>query len=271
MGTQYEGDPTAFPADFTIPDDGDDRDATSVDVALEALGDRTMHLYKRGHSQLANYAAVRAITGQVVGDIVTVPGAGGDYIFTTSAGTTEDLPFKIKPTAGPGVWLHLAAGGIIAEADGFARLNGVSKIDPVNIENATIAEDCIGPVGGAMNTASETPVDISGCSMTFLLDPGDVLFVEAHAQMTSGDTAVIVPTKAVFTAVVVDGAGGDSWELQSTAKLPDIFPGSVSGKFKYTVVTGGVVTVKGQLNTTHAADSATIQSGVFLAVRAIRA
>lgn len=32
---------------YTIPDDGDDRDAASVDVALEALGDRTQFLYAR--------------------------------------------------------------------------------------------------------------------------------------------------------------------------------------------------------------------------------
>lgn len=44
MGEQYAGDDTVFPEDFTIPDDGDDEDASSVDVALEALGDRTAYL-----------------------------------------------------------------------------------------------------------------------------------------------------------------------------------------------------------------------------------
>lgn len=42
MSSQYAGTAT-FPADFTIPDDGDPKDATSVNVALEALGDRSVY------------------------------------------------------------------------------------------------------------------------------------------------------------------------------------------------------------------------------------
>lgn len=47
MGSQYAGSAASFPADFTIPDDGDDIDAASVNVALEALGDRTANLKAR--------------------------------------------------------------------------------------------------------------------------------------------------------------------------------------------------------------------------------
>ena len=43
MGSQYAGSAT-FPADFTIPDASDAKDPTSVNIALEALGDRTAWL-----------------------------------------------------------------------------------------------------------------------------------------------------------------------------------------------------------------------------------
>ncbi len=43
MSSQYAGT-AVFPTDFTIPDDGEDRSAASVNVALEALGDRTVFL-----------------------------------------------------------------------------------------------------------------------------------------------------------------------------------------------------------------------------------
>jgi len=46
MSTQYAGN-DSFPSDYTIPDDGDARAAVSVNVALEALGDRTAWLKPR--------------------------------------------------------------------------------------------------------------------------------------------------------------------------------------------------------------------------------
>lgn len=46
MGEQYAGD-DVFPEDFTIPDDGDPPTAAAMNVALEALGDRTQFLKNR--------------------------------------------------------------------------------------------------------------------------------------------------------------------------------------------------------------------------------
>jgi len=46
MSSQYAGD-DLFPTDYAIPADSDSRDATSVNVALEALGDRTKYLHNR--------------------------------------------------------------------------------------------------------------------------------------------------------------------------------------------------------------------------------
>lgn len=62
MGTQYAGDETLFPVDFTIPDDADPEDASSINVALEALGDRT----KFNKQQLADYLALRSPRMRVI-------------------------------------------------------------------------------------------------------------------------------------------------------------------------------------------------------------
>jgi hypothetical protein len=50
MASQYAGDDTAFPVDFTIPDDGDDDAAGTFNIASEALGDRTAFLKLRTDS-----------------------------------------------------------------------------------------------------------------------------------------------------------------------------------------------------------------------------
>ncbi len=47
MGHQESGDSSAFPASFTVPDDGDVQDASSVNVGFEALADRTAYLRTR--------------------------------------------------------------------------------------------------------------------------------------------------------------------------------------------------------------------------------
>lgn len=44
MSSTYAGNAASYPANITIPSDGDARDAASVNVALEGLADRTAHL-----------------------------------------------------------------------------------------------------------------------------------------------------------------------------------------------------------------------------------
>lgn len=44
MSTTYAGDETNFPTDVTLPSDGDPKDASSINVPLEGLADRTAWL-----------------------------------------------------------------------------------------------------------------------------------------------------------------------------------------------------------------------------------
>lgn len=69
----YAGDPLLFPANYDIPDDGDDEDAASVDVGLEALGDRTAYL-------------LAACAGLTVGDSIQLPLFHGMSDFFTAGG-----------------------------------------------------------------------------------------------------------------------------------------------------------------------------------------
>jgi hypothetical protein len=81
MGTQYPGNPAAFPVDFFIPDDSDDRDAATTNVALEALGDRTAWLAKSmlvpvgvaGLASLAGTVLTSLVKTDIPGFFATVP------------------------------------------------------------------------------------------------------------------------------------------------------------------------------------------------------
>ncbi len=59
MSTTYAGDPTNYPAEITIPSDGDVPDAASVNAALEGLADRTARL---GQLSVLNF--IPGVTGQ---------------------------------------------------------------------------------------------------------------------------------------------------------------------------------------------------------------
>jgi len=62
MGHQEAGNPAVFPVDFTVPDDSDDFDVTSVNVAFEALADRTAWLKAQLSSSSMRRAAIASPT-----------------------------------------------------------------------------------------------------------------------------------------------------------------------------------------------------------------
>jgi hypothetical protein len=70
------GDGTTYPASFEAPDDGDDRDAASHLVGLEALADRTEYLKDRvvDGTQPINTSALTVAGDATIGDDLTVTG-----------------------------------------------------------------------------------------------------------------------------------------------------------------------------------------------------
>ncbi len=106
MGTQYAGSQT-FPSDYTIPDDGDPEDAASVNVALEALGDRTAFLRSRLDA-LPSLAALTSILAPSDGLVRLVRGFG-IFVFDASA-TPSISPFALASGDGtPGAWVSATA------------------------------------------------------------------------------------------------------------------------------------------------------------------
>ncbi len=76
MGHQYAGDDTAFPDDYTIPDDLDPDEAATFNVAFEALGDRTAWLHARAPSRLDEFLGSGTWTCPPTVTVVTLDGCG---------------------------------------------------------------------------------------------------------------------------------------------------------------------------------------------------
>jgi hypothetical protein len=112
VSSTYAGDSTSFPATFTIPSDGDGPiKAADVNVAFEALGDRTASLNAHITSTLStpiSNAALQAIntTSTVAGTVQNT--VDGLYRFSSTSPPTDvasAFPWLVKPTTGPGVWV----------------------------------------------------------------------------------------------------------------------------------------------------------------------
>jgi hypothetical protein len=113
MSSQYEG-LAVFPTSFAIPDDSDARDAASVGVGLEALGDRTAYLKDRvefsGIRRIRTVASVvsaQALEDLTAGDVVQITNLGLYRFQDTELNTagdptidTPDGPWQFAVTAG---------------------------------------------------------------------------------------------------------------------------------------------------------------------------
>lgn len=109
MASTYAGDPTAFPVTFDILDDGDARNAATLDVAPEALGDRTAFVKAAiTPITLSDLRAINTTDGAVwpTGIVRNVLQVGAYYLDRSSA-DPELIPNVIVPTTGAGRWLAL--------------------------------------------------------------------------------------------------------------------------------------------------------------------
>lgn len=138
MGHVYTLNPAAgVPTGITVPDDGvDTRQAGSLNVPIEALGDAIAALYRRGIARAANPTALAALGNTAphgsIQDLELrfVPGYGL-YYFSLGSVTvgTPDNAFEIPATDASGVWFHsdwlmLDASGA---TNGYAAMGGPSS------------------------------------------------------------------------------------------------------------------------------------------------
>lgn len=97
MSSTYAGNPATFPATVTIPDDGDARNAASVNVPLEGLADRTANLNARTTTVEA-YPRITLVRGSTFSTSI-VTGSDGDAVATLYAidfSTTYPVPIGGK-------------------------------------------------------------------------------------------------------------------------------------------------------------------------------
>lgn len=147
--------PRSFGVTYAIPSDGDDPDGASVDVALEALGDRTAHLEMAGGSYIVasegaithddsgltdawgsittnttNYtvnATYWTIPGLQVGDVLHVELTTTGFSLGASGYNALALDSSpITPGGTPSVWTKLAGSGVTLTTSGSASPNAVS-------------------------------------------------------------------------------------------------------------------------------------------------
>lgn len=143
-GTAYDD---SFPTGATIPSDGDNMDAVSVNVALEALLDRTSYLSRRI---------------QPLGLVELLSAADNStHTENTSGGLTDFQPFS----AAIGISsVECSANDVLkVSCDGFATSNTIS---PANLR---IEYRVNGGSWGALNTSSYTQVvDTTGTNTVAL-------------------------------------------------------------------------------------------------------
>lgn len=108
MSSTYAGNSASYPANITIPSDGDAFDASAFNPAYEGLADRASFLKAAIATPLADLTALAAIAAPSDGLVRHVVGHGL-YVFKTSA-TTGLTPFRVAAAdATPGGWVSSTA------------------------------------------------------------------------------------------------------------------------------------------------------------------
>ncbi len=191
MGSQYAGT-AVFPTDFTIPDDGDAYDAASVNVAFEALGDRTAYLRALAETtgvlairSVSNVAALKALTGMTSGQVCYVVGTG-IYIYVDPDATAESLPWIVQPTSGTGRWFH-ELNAVRGAASGLATLDTGAKVPVAQIPNAVLSRTYDSTFHNCPPFPSNAPVTLPGGPHVNIatVESGDIIEVEADARFVA--------------------------------------------------------------------------------------
>lgn len=112
MSSTYAGNSASYPANLTLPTDGDKLRATTFRPGLEGLADRTAWLEALAVNvaakvePLANTSALKAILTPTDG-MVRLVSSRGLYVFVAASGQAEADPYSFAPTdLTPGRWLR---------------------------------------------------------------------------------------------------------------------------------------------------------------------
>jgi hypothetical protein len=263
MCPQNLTDSDAFTSPVVAPADTDAANAASIVQGLQPLANRTHHhnliLNTTGVPRIRSgtSATMVALTGQNNGDMFVVTSSGapqGLYYYQAAGANPVDSKWVFTATGmGAGQWVHELYVLINANL-GFVAVGPVSgfsgvpanRISETFVPNRIVQVVYATPTVTSFTTSSDTPVDITGYSASVPdTDPGDIL--DIHMELKCWATGAT--HKAIFTPVVVDGASTTALGVTFRVGLADPYILTpISYHAVYTVVTGGTLTLKAQLN-----------------------
>ncbi len=189
MSTPYAGADT-FPADFLIPDDADAEDASSVNVALEALGDRTAYLALRAPARVDEILVTSDWTCPPHVTVVELDGSGNGG--GGAGGITADL---LQSSYTPG-----GSGGGAAE-----RSTQIVTVVPGVTYTVTIPDAAVG--GATESDAAD------GGDVTF----GSLATFPGGGKGYAGGTPTMTTQYIAGGGTVREDADGD---VQTTGAIP---------------------------------------------------
>jgi hypothetical protein len=244
MASPLAGNPASYPAEITIPDDGDPRSVSSVNVGLEALADRTANLDART-ARVGDLAIMLAAAGRPNGSLFYAIGYGL-YIRITAGGYTPVGTYVLDAADG-GQWVHESLlrlnvnGGLAAIGVAGAAAN---RVPASVVPNRIVGTYFMHSLPSVTNVVSTSVVNVVGYALEIQdCEPGDRLVISGAAEWsTSAATAGEVGTLYLYTA---DGAYQPEL-LSQRLTLPAAgvaFRGCAAFSGGFIVVNGGDVLV----------------------------
>ena len=200
MTTNYAGNGTSYPANIVLPSDGDLRNATLLNGALEELADRTAWFYRglNGAAALSPAGPIRIGGDGISIESTLILGDGTSVIsdpYTTYAGTynlgTSTILLNGSVTSGDSASYHgtykFASGASIELSGAGLSLAGGSRFDLSGGSGFYMSGSSLGQIGAGctVQALSGSEFDFNGATK---FGDGTSGSVELECTMTASGT-----------------------------------------------------------------------------------
>jgi hypothetical protein len=218
MSTAYAGDDTNYPTNITIPSDGDDKSATSVNPGLEGLADRTASIAKR--AALSDLGTVI----RPVSSLAWIFDSSGSPSWTRNGGlklTQVDIDALGPEPNGFHVILQLPHGSTLVSV--FACIKGHSghAVLPVLLPGFTVFKQRIntGAARVSIGTGGDTSANVAAFEAVHSIDAAvnEVIDNSINAYWIA-----FTGERDIDTAV----AGAEFYGFLTQCSVPKLDPGA---------------------------------------------
>jgi len=257
--------------------DGDGATGANFLLGPQALANRTAFLNNLTSNpaagvsairNVANAAALTAISAPTNGSVALIPGAGL-YAYNSSSAATVDNVFVVNGPAGVGRWLHEIQ-GIANTSPGIGVVSAAGRIPGAIVPNAVVAVATATQSANQIIPAAQAALlDVTSVTVTLTVAVGDILIVDASAPVYYGGTTagLVIVSNIAAPGTGVYAAGTDGSLVATSA-------GTITCPLVQRLVCGaaGSVTVKLQTAGTGASTAYTVgvTNGVITAYATIR-